>query len=163
MGIQSYIMGIWFLIWKYFMRFLLILLIQWFCIIAVIAIFYGPQQLRIVFISWVCHSRLFALRVKLVQDILTTFEYDKIYWLLDKCIIRNQMFLMLCLIICFFSLFTLSWTHSNSFFSVELSSTITLFDSPSSIEHTCDKFSSTGKSFYLLSFVEQKCEVLMCF
>ena len=55
-----------------------------------------------------------------------------------------------------FYFFILLWTHSDSLSSKELSSTITLLsDSPSSVEQTCDKFSSAGNSFDSLLSVEK--------
>ena len=74
----------------------------------IIEIYYGPVQFRIVFISWVCYARLFAHCVKLVKYIPPTLEYVKIDWLHENdWIIGNSMFLVLCLVICIFSLFTL--------------------------------------------------------
>ena len=60
-----------------------------------------------------------------------------------------------------FSLFTLFWTHSDSLSSVEISLTIILFYSSSSVEQTCNKFSSTSNSFDLLSSVEKR-EISKC-
>ena len=78
------------------------LLIEQWCTVTIIAICYGPEQFRILFISRVCHARSFARCVNPVQNILPTFEYVKIYWFLDNWIIRKYRFLMLCLNICIF-------------------------------------------------------------
>ena len=78
------------------------ILIRWCCTVTIIAICYGPQQLRIIFISRVFHARSYAHCVNIVQEILTTFEYVKISRLLDKCIIRNKRFIIICLVICIF-------------------------------------------------------------
>ena len=123
----------------------------------------GPEQFHIVFISWVCHARSFARCVKLVQEILSTFEYVKIDWLLDNWIIRNCRFLMICLIICIFFFVYALWKNSDSLSSVEISSTIMIFDLYSYVEHTCDKSFFTRNSFDLIFYVEQTCDIRVCF
>ena len=56
--------------------------------------------------------------------------------------------------IAYFSLYTLFWTHSGLLSSVELSSVIMIFDLPSSVEQTCDIFSST-RNFFLFVIVRR--------
>ena len=53
----------------------------------------------------------------------------------------------------------LSWAHSDSLYSIELSSTTTLYYSPFSVEHTCNKFLSARNSFDSLSSKLQMCKV----
>ena len=100
-----------------------IIIVQW-CTVTIIAICYDYLQFCMVFISWSCHACSFVSCIELVQDILSTFKYVKISWLLDNWIIRNCRFLILCLIPCvFFSVYIL-WMHYDSLSSIELSSTI---------------------------------------
>ena len=115
-----------------------------------------------VLISWGCHAYSFAHCVKLVQEIISTFEYFKIVWILDNWIIFNQRFLMICLIICiFFFVYNFS-KHSDSLSSVELSSMIMIFDSSPSVEQTYDKVLSTRNSSDLLLSVEQTRDIRIC-
>ena len=62
----------------------------------------------------------------------------------------------------YFSLFTLLWTHSYSLSSVEISSTIMIFDSSLSVKQACDNVFSTRNSFYLLPCVEQTRNIRIC-
>ena len=134
MGIQSYDMDVRFLFLNYSMYFILnIIIIKW-CIIEIIEIYYGPEQFCILFISWVFHAGSFACCVKIVQEIISTLEYVKIAWLLDNWIIRNQRFLVICLIICIFFFFILLCTNYYSLSPIEISSRIRLSDSSSSVE-----------------------------
>ena len=106
---------------------------QW-CTVTIIAICYDYLKLCMVFISWSCHARSFVPRIKLVQDILSTFKYVKISRLLDNWIIRNCRFLIICLIPCvLFSVYVLL-IHSDSLSSVELSSTMIPFEFSLSVE-----------------------------
>ena len=102
LGILSYIMGIQFLFCNIFMYCFSNILIRYWCIVTLIAIYYGHQKFHIVFISWVWHECSFASCVKLVQNISTALEYVKIARILDNWIIRNQRFLMIFFIICIF-------------------------------------------------------------
>ena len=57
--------------------FLDILIGQW-CIVIIIIVNYSFQQIRIVFVFWGGHARLFMCHLKSVQKNPTTFEYVKI-------------------------------------------------------------------------------------
>ena len=98
MGIQSYVMGIHLLFCNDFIYCILNLLIRQWCTVTIISICYGPEQFRIVFISWGCHALSFARCVKFVQNIPSTFKYVEMSWILKNWIICNRRFLVLCLI-----------------------------------------------------------------
>ena len=66
-GIQSYVMGICFLFCNDAMYFISNLLIGKRCKVAIIAIYYGPEKFRIVFIPWGFNARLFIHCIKLVH------------------------------------------------------------------------------------------------
>ena len=108
--IHSYVIGIRFLFYNDYMYCISSLLIGKWCTVTIIVICYGYTKFRILFFSLGCHAHSFTRCVNLVKEILSTLEYIKIYWLLDKYfildnwIIRNCRFLMLWLIIFIFSI-----------------------------------------------------------
>ena len=61
--------------------------------------------------------------------------------------------------IAYFSSFMFFWTLYYLLYSVELSSIITLYDSPSSVEQTCVNFLSSSIYFDSLLSVEKMCEI----
>ena len=98
---------------------------------------------------------MFIRHVKIFQEILPTFKYVRIHRILDNWLISNFRFFILYLIIAYFYLFIVLWTHSDLIFSVELSLTIMFFYSSLSVEQTCDNVLSNRKCSDLLSSVEQ--------
>ena len=106
---------------------------------------------------------MFVRRVKTVQDILFTFEYVKIAQLLDKYIICNWIFLILCLILC---VFLIVYIFMDAFWFAFFSTTFidnNYSDSSSSVDQICDKVFSTRNSSDLLLPVEQTYEIIIYF
>ena len=135
-----------------------ILIGKW-CTIAIIEICYGPEQFRILFISWGYHVRSFAHCVKIVQEVLSTFEYDKQPGSLTTGSSVTKDFSYSASFFEYFPLFTILWMHSDSLSSVELSPKMVIFDFSLSVEETRDKVVSTRKYFDLLSSIEQLYEI----
>ena len=117
------------------------------------------QQIHIVFLFLGGRACSFICHVKSVQNISTTFEYAKI----ARKFTCNSIFLILCLILCVFLIVYIFVSALRFVFPHREFVDDDAFDSSSFVNQICDKVLSTSNYFNSLSYIEQTCEVVICF